>query len=239
MKKTVLLLIIIFFGLRLGATEAVILLHGLTRSASSMEKMANALRDAVYYVENIDYPSRSADIKTLSSNIIGKALQDQNLEECTKINFVTHSMGGILVRQYLKNHKIEKLGRVVMLAPPNQGSEVVDNLRSWWLFKKINGPAGSELGTDSKSIPVLLGPVDFELGVIAGNWTINFINSFVMIPGSDDGKVSVDNTKVEGMKEFIIIDTSHPFIMKNDLVIDNTINFLKTGTFIAPSIVVE
>ena len=153
-----------------------------------MRKMEVALRNAGFCVENIAYPSRTASVEKLSDDTIGKALETPALNGCSKIHFVTHSLGGILVRSYFKRHKLERLGRVVMLGPPNQGSEVVDALGSWSIFRKLNGPAGGELGTKPESTPNQLGPVEVELGVIAGDRSINWINS-LMIEGPDDGKV--------------------------------------------------
>ena len=212
------------------ATEGVILLHGLCRTSSSMSKMASALVGAGYYVENVDYPSRSASITALSDEAIGRALADPTMQSCSRIHFVTHSMGGILVRSYLRRHEVGKLGKVVMLGPPNQGSEVVDKLGRWWLFQKINGPAGSELGTDPDSTPNMLGPVNFEVGVIAGDRSINWINS-MLIKGKNDGKVSVERTKVAGMKELLMVHVAHPFLMRNKAVIGDTLRFLKYGDF--------
>ena len=117
-----------------------------------------------------------------------------------------------------------------MLAPPNQGSEVVDKLGGWFLFKWLNGPAGGELGTGTNSVPNRLGPVDYPVGVIAGDRSINWINS-LLIPGRDDGKVSIERTKLAGMSDHIVIHTAHPFIMKNRKVIRQTIQFLRTGEF--------
>lgn len=214
----------------LYAKEGVILLHGLCRSSASMEKMSIALSEAGFQVTNLGYASRTANIENLSDDAVGNALKSKELEHCSKIHFVTHSLGGILVRSYFSRHHSAKLGRVVMLGPPNQGSEVVDNLRSWWVFKKLNGPAGQELGTDENSIPNKLGSVNFELGVIAGDRSINLINS-TMMKGPDDGKVSVEKTKVAGMKEHLTLHTTHPFIMKNKRAIRHTIAFLKHGTF--------
>ncbi len=207
-----------------------ILLHGLARTNSSMAKMEAALTDAGYVVVNVDYPSRTATIDELSQAAIGSAWPSQSLRECSQIHFVTHSLGGILVRAYFKDHPNQHPGRVVMLGPPNQGSELADRLGDWWLYRKINGPAGHELGTTPDSRPNQLGPVEFELGVIAGDRSINWINSLI-IPGEDDGKVSVERTKVAGMKAHLIIHATHPFLMKNKTAISQTIEFLKTGQF--------
>jgi hypothetical protein len=216
------------------AQDGVVLLHGLCRTNVSMNKMEAALQKAGFIVENIDYPSHTSTIDQLSDEAIGKALASPRLKDCARIHFVTHSLGSILVRSYFTRHNFTRLGRVVMLGPPNKGSEVVDALGSWWLFRKVNGPAVGELGTGRDSRPNQLGPVDFELGVVAGDRSINWINS-MMIDGRDDGKVSVERTKVDGMKEHIIVHSTHPYLMKNKVVIQKTIRFLKTGSFHKPT----
>jgi len=210
--------------------EYVILLHGLCRTSRSMVPMERALSKSGYQVLNVDYRSRTAPVEKLSDDAIGQALTDCQMAGATKIHFVTHSLGGILVRSYLSRHTIPKLGRVVMLGPPNQGSEVVDKLGSWWLFKKLNGPAGDELGTDTNSTPNKLGPANFCVGVIAGDRSINWINSR-LIPGRDDGKVSVERTKLAGMTDRIVIHAAHPFLMRDQTAIRQTILFLRTGRF--------
>lgn len=213
------------------AHEAVILLHGLVRTERSMTRMAQALEDAGYAVTNVGYASRRANIEDLARNVISEALRHPAITNATKIHFVTHSLGGILVRQYLHENKIDNLGRVVMLAPPNQGSEVVDTLGDRAFFQWMHGPSGNQLGTDINSVPNQLGPVDFELGIIAGNRSINWINSLTMIKGLDDGKVSIEHTKVAGMKDHITIRATHPYIMRNRNAIRHTIHFLQTGRF--------
>jgi len=214
------------------ASEHVILLHGLCRTSRSMAPMARALAAAGYTVHNVDYPSRTASIAELSERTLTAALAECAQAGATRIHFVTHSMGGILVRDYCARHGAPpRLGRVVMLGPPNQGSEVVDRLGGWWLFRRLNGPAGRELGTAPEATPNRLGPATFPVGVIAGNRSINWINS-CFIRGADDGKVSVARTKLAGMADHIVVATAHPWMMKNAEVIRQTLAFLRDGKFV-------
>lgn len=211
-----------------SATDNVILLHGLVRSERSMQKLAKALLKQGYQVQNVSYESARNNVAKLAEQAIAPALA-----ACAgngKINFVTHSLGGILVRQYLKKHAIDNLGRVVMLGPPNRGSELIDKLRDFPGFYFIHGDAGLELGTGATSVPSKLGGVDFDLGIIAGTRSVNlFLSS--MIPGADDGKVSVERTKLDGMRDHLEMEVSHTFMMRNDRVIDQVIHYLQTGKF--------
>ncbi len=211
-------------------SECVILLHGLARTKASMGKLANHLDGEGYTVVNMDYPSREKNIQTLAKETVTKAVSLCEMQNSSAIHFVTHSMGGILLRQYLAYQDISHLGRVVMLSPPNGGSEVVDRLKGLWPFQWLNGPAGQQLGTDEKSVPKTLGPANFELGVITGDRSINLLLS-LLIPGEDDGKVAVKNAKLSGMKDFLVVHATHPFIMKNQKVMEQVVSFLKTGGF--------
>lgn len=211
--------------------ECVVLLHGLARTSRSMATMEAALESAGYRVVNQDYPSREQAIEQLADVAIENALDGCNRPEpAGQIHFVTHSMGGILVRYYLSANQIDKLGRVVMLSPPNQGSETVDKLGDmpgfWWL----NGPAGQQLGTDHDSVPNRLGPARFQLGIITGDRSINLILS-TLIPGPDDGKVAIERARLEGMSDFLVVHHSHPFIMKKPQVIEQTLHFLRFARF--------
>jgi triacylglycerol lipase len=213
-----------------AARPTVVLLHGLARSAASMHDMQVALEGAGYRVCNIDYPSREHRIADLAANFVAPSIA-RCMPDGGPVNFVTHSLGGIVVRELAKAKLIPSFGRVVMLGPPNHGSEVVDSLGGWSLFRAINGPAGGELGTKVDSTPQRLGPATFQAGVIAGSSTINWINSLI-IPGVDDGKVSVESAKLEGMQDFVVIKTSHPFLMKDDGVIKQVVRFLASGCFV-------
>jgi pimeloyl-ACP methyl ester carboxylesterase len=208
--------------------ECVILLHGLARSAGSMAELAEFLAERGYQVVNVDYPSRHYRIEELADVAIPAAL-----DQCTtpgKVHFVTHSMGGILVRQYLAHHRLDNLGRVVMLAPPNQGSEVVDTLGTVPGFEWWNGEAGLQLGTGPESLPLALGPANFDLGIIAGTASINPMLSTI-IPGEDDGKVSVERARLEGMSDFLTVPATHTFLMQNQEVMHQVAHFLREGQF--------
>ena len=208
--------------------ETVILLHGLARSAGSMRKLEKALLEKGYSTHNVGYASTQKSIEKLAEEAITPALK-LCLEE-HKVHFVTHSLGGILVRQYLARHQVANLGRVVMLGPPNKGSEVVDKLGRFPGFHLINGDAGLELGTGEDSVPNRLGAANFDLGIIAGTRSIDPISS-PMIAGVDDGKVSVESTKLEGMQDHIEMDATHTFMMRNNKVIEQVIYYLENGRF--------
>ena len=210
--------------------DCVIFLHGLARTAESLSDIAEAFERRGFVTENIDYPSRSQPVEQLAASAIERGITQCAVSSAEKIHFVTHSMGGILVRYYLSTVSMANIGAVVMLAPPNQGSEVVDNLKSAPGFKWFNGPAGTQLGTDKNSLPAKLGPVDYPVGVIAGNRTFNPILS-LFLPNPDDGKVSVERTKVEGMSDFVVIPVSHPFIMDDEEAISQAVNFIEQGRF--------
>lgn len=229
-KFAISLLVLLLSGTAF-AGECVILLHGLARTSSSMNTMQEALLEEGFSTANIDYPSREHTIEYLATTVV-----EEGLERCrkntqiTRIHFVTHSLGGILVRQYLSKHSIDELGRVVMLGPPNKGSAAADEFGDLPGYDWINGPAGRQMGKGEGSIPLRLGPVDFELGVIAGNRTVDPITSAIL-ENPDDGKVSVEDTRIEGMADFVVVAHSHAFMMRMRRPIELTIRFLRTGSF--------
>jgi triacylglycerol lipase len=213
------------------ASECVVLLHGLNRSWRAMRPMAEALQEAGYATANIDYPSQSGSIEEIAPLAVGMGLDKCRETSAGRIHFVTHSLGGILLRYQNEHSPILDLGRVVMLGPPNQGSEIIDKTRDWPGFEMVAGEAGSQLGTDNASMPCSLGPVDFELGVIAGSKTINVFGS-AMLPNPDDGKVSVASTQVDGMNDFLVVGHSHNYITRGDVVVRNTLSFRRDGQFL-------
>ena len=228
MKKFILLLAFLLpSSVVAEETECVILLHGVMRSSHSMEALERDLIAHEYQVINVDYPSTSNRIEVLAQENIPPAMAKCN--EGAKINFVTHSMGGILVRAYFKANPKIKPHRVVMIAPPNKGSEVIDDQAYQW-FGGISGDSGAQLGTGEDSLPNQLGPVDYEVGIIAGSASVNPVFSD-LIPGPDDGAVAVARTHVEGETDWIEVKATHSFMKFNRTVRRQTIEFLKNGKF--------
>ena len=209
-------------------SETVVLLHGMARSSNSMNKMAKALRASGYQVINVDYPSTTATIEELTAQVF-ETIQPQ-YENASTLHFVTHSLGGIILRQHLQDHELPNLGRVVMLAPPSGGSEVADKLGGIFLYQWINGPAGNQLGTGTNSLPLRLEAPAFELGIIAGDRSINPFLS-MLIPGADDGKVSLARVKPESYSDYLQLHVTHPCMVWNRKVIAQTQQFLEYGRF--------
>lgn len=212
------------------AEDTVVVLHGLARSAGSMSKMEEALQAAGFRTCNIDYPSTRYPIEELAARFVVPAV-DRCAPQGT-VHFVTHSMGGIIVRQIASAEPEVAIGRVVMLGPPNKGSEIVDAMEHFSPFYWLNGPAGLQLGTGAESVPNRLGPAVFEVGVIAGD--APFMEPFKgFIPGPSDGKVSLERARLDGMTDFLVLPVTHSLMMRDQAVIDHTIRFLMAGHFAA------
>jgi pimeloyl-ACP methyl ester carboxylesterase len=212
---------------------AVVLLHGLGRTARSMRPLARVAEARGWRVLNVAYPSRTAGVATLAEAVADAA---RAFAPEARLHFVTHSLGGILLRAAVWRGLVplDRIGRAVMLAPPNQGSELPEALGArpllGPLFRRVSGPAGAELGTGAGGVIGRLPPVEFELGVIAGCRSLNPLFS-ALIDGPDDGKVAVARTAVGGMRDFLVVPHSHTFLMRAPAVITQVLHFLEHGTF--------
>ncbi|MEC9297793.1 MAG: alpha/beta fold hydrolase [Gemmatimonadota bacterium] len=209
--------------------ESVIVVHGLGRTSASMTILVSRLKNAGFRVVNFGYPSTSEPMEALVDRLqaeVGRCCEG----EAETVHFVTHSMGGVLVRSYLDRQPEAHQGRVVMLSPPNQGSEIIDVFADSPLLQRFVGPAGSSLGTDSAGMASQLGPVRFGLGIVTGDRSMNPLASW-LIPGPDDGKVAVDRARVEGATDFIVVSATHTFIMNRRDVAEEVVHFIRNGQF--------
>jgi hypothetical protein len=211
--------------------EHVIVLHGLALNSYWTAGLACSLKNAGYEVHNVSYPSRQNHFEELVESFLKPLIDDI---PCKKIHFVVHSMGGILVRLYAKEYGAERIGRVVMLGTPNHGSEAADLLRRVDLLDWFFGETGRSLGTTEKDVPSRLGSVPFECGVIAGeNSWFHFPTSLIAgVPKPSDGVVSVESTKVDGMKDHVTLCLDHSLMVWSPKVWELSKRFLKTGKFI-------
>ena len=209
--------------------ETVVFIHGLQRSGFSMTRLQKRFAEAGYNTLVCTYRS-STDAHTISTNLF--ATLDPLMKPAPKVHFVTHSMGGILLRDYLKDGHPANLGRTVMLGPPNRGSELIDIFAGLPGFDPLWGKAGHDLGTGPDSLAVKLPPVDFTCGVIAGDRSITLLSVF--IPGRDDGKVSLTNTFVEGISDRIVLHANHMLMPFSDIVGAEAFHYIQTGSFFDP-----
>ena len=218
------------------AESCVILLHGLGRTPLSMLPLKFALDRAGYRTVNHGYPSLIQPVEELSATHVARALAKCASGPDAPVHFVAHSLGGILVRHYLQDHDVPHGSRMVMLGPPNNGSEWVDRFADDAWFS-IMGPAALQLGTGTDNVPGNLGPVNIEIGIIAGTRTgldSLVLQSAPFLPEPNDGKVSVDSARLDGMRDFLAVDETHTFILSNAQVMRQVIAFLENGEFLPP-----
>lgn len=215
------------------AAETVVLLHGIAKTSNSMKPVQRVLREAGYEVLSITYPSTKKNISGIVEGLHTQPLNEAFWAKADKVHFVTHSMGGLVAQQYLDRYRAdmpsEKMGRVVMLAPPNGGSEVADLLHGLKPYQWYYGPAGQDLTTASRR-KAQVTPY-YDLGIIAGTKEWVYVLSAFVVPGSGDGRVSVEKTKMSGMKDHFIVPATHTFIMDRPDVQRQIVSFLKSGSF--------
>lgn len=207
--------------------EAVVLVHGLGRSPSSMLILSQRLKWAGYRVTIAEYPSLTAPFADQLATL-GDIVQ-QCCSGASRVHFVGHSLGALVIRGYLARNRPDSLGRVVLLAPPNRGSLFVDWLEEMQLASDVLGPVGRTLGTDATDLPATLPHPDYEVGIIAGNRSTQPIGP-PAIPGPDDGIVSIEQARI-GDVPMLVLPRSHAFIANSRHTANAVIRFLRTGGF--------
>ena len=217
-------------ALKTATRDGVVLLHGISRTPRSLRKMQAAVEGCGFAALNLGYASREKALEALADDIHPAIARFADGLEGS-IHFVGHSMGGLLARVHLAKYRPKRLGRVVMLGTPNGGSEIADRLKNLRPYRAWFGPAGQQLITQrGAALGAMLPPVDYPVGVIAGNRSIYPISS-VFLPKPHDGRVSVENTKLDGMADHIVIGASHPWLPRDARAIAQTIAFLRDGRF--------
>jgi pimeloyl-ACP methyl ester carboxylesterase len=194
-----------------------------------MKLLEQRLSGAGYRVHNLGYPRRADSIEEIVAHLHSRYLECCQLQD-GRIHFVTHSLGALALRAYLVEHPPANLGRIVMLAPPNGGSEIADRFGGWWLFRALLGPMAPQLGTGPEDLPARLPALDCDVGVIAGDRWINPLGLFVL-PPPHDGTVSVNRTRLAGMKDHLVLPHTHTFIMNSSRAAREIIHFLRHGLF--------
>lgn len=206
---------------------AVILLHGLGRSDKSMWRLKQHFEKAGYYTITMNYPSLRASVQE-NAEYLHQVLQ--SLEGIEKVHLIGFSMGGIVLRQCLATHPEPRLGRVVFIGSPNQGAELATLLKDWWAFKTFGGPGALDLATAPHGVASRLPAPAVEFGIIAGSRGVDGGYN-PLIPGDDDGTVSVDSTRLPGATDTYVVRGLHQMLLHTPAVFAAAQSFLELGRF--------
>jgi pimeloyl-ACP methyl ester carboxylesterase len=214
-------------------TAGVVLLHGIASRSLMLRRMEKALQRAGFATLNLDYASRRKPLEQLAEDI-HPAIAAFDAAHDGRLHFVTHSMGGLLARVYIAEHRPEQLGRVVMLGTPNGGSEIADRLKDLALYRAFFGPAGLQLMTTKDATLAALPALDYEVGIIAGNRFLDPVSGLLLLPRPNDGRVSVASCKLVDMADHTMVKASHTGLLLHPASIRQTIAFLRDGRFGTP-----
>ena len=214
--------------------DYVVLIYGIYQPPFAMKTIKNTLDKAGYYVLNFEYDFRCYSIDEIVKSSLDKFLKKHCIDPKKKIHFVTYSSGGLIIRRYLEKYPLLKLGRVVMIAPPNHGSKLVDFLKKYlnFIYRFIAGVLGQQLGTGKNDYihKTLKQSINFDLGIIAGLGSLSPFSYFI-IDEPHDGMTSIESTKLKGMKDHIVITASHMLILYFNFTAKKVLNFLTKGSF--------
>jgi triacylglycerol lipase len=213
--------------------DCVVLLHGIGTRSYVMNRLESALSADGYRVVNLSYPSRAMPFEQIAGEYLPAQLKEHGVAEAPHLHFVTHSMGSLVVRKLIQDQRPANLGRVVMIGPPNHGSTAADEAKENALLREFLGGNLVRLGTGDDAIVRTLGPADFDVGVIAGAVPVNPVFGKVLA-GKNDGAVTVESARLEGMRDFIVVPYSHTLMLWRSEVVDQVRTFLREGKFVHP-----
>lgn len=209
--------------------DYVVLIPGLLSSFLSMSKINEAFKEAGFKTIYFRYSWLKYSPADIANQFLAKLIKTHCTDVKKKINFISHSTGGLILYQYLKHNKDLRFNRAVMIAPPFGGSELVNWFERYfgWICRKL-GPTYAALALSNihSAQPVS----QIELGIIAGASSVNPL-SYFLINGQNDGFVSIESTKMPGAKEHVVVPLSHYFLLLNGNVIAKTVSFIKQGCF--------
>ncbi len=207
--------------------DVVFMLHGLGRNKSAMVLLGSRLMEAGFHVKQVGYHSLTQSPDEILADVT-QQIQSYPVAPEQTINFVGHSLGGLMIRAYLDTNEVPNLGRVVLIGTPNKGTPIVDKFREeWWM--KMAGPMTLALGTDAESFPSTIGAPYYPIGLIAGVMTD--LENEQFMPGVDDGVVPLESVQLEGSRDMIIFEENHTAMRFNKEISDQTIAFLINGEF--------
>ncbi len=218
-------------------TTVVVLLHGLGRSNNAMHKLATYLKSppidgkVEWDVASLTYASGRLSIDDHASNL-ARILESLSTEGVKEIHVVAHSLGNLVIRRYIgiqnstEQSRVPELKRIVMLAPPNQGSRMAIVLKKNLLFRAIAGKSGQQIA-ELEELEAKFPTPQCEFAIIAGGRGKTGRNP--ILAGDDDLIVSVEETKLAGARDFMIVPSLHTFIMNEPTTQAATLSFLQHG----------
>ncbi|MCC2646219.1 MAG: alpha/beta fold hydrolase [Rickettsiaceae bacterium] len=213
-----------------AAQECVVLLHGYGRSSKSMRSIESLLVSHNYKVINIDYPSRQFNLTDITHKKV-KPLIVECLNKEEKIHFVGYSMGGVITKHFIETHQVPNLGNVVFIASPIKGSDISAKLSKNSFFRLIFGPAAADLSTESDFVKSLKEEIFYPLGIITASISHNPLTSLFLLPGPNDGTVTLASTRIKGIADHIIINANHNSIINLEETHKQVLSFLKNRSF--------
>jgi len=205
--------------------RGVVLIHGILRSSKSFSTIAARLRESGWAAFPFDYPSSQIGIHEAADYLNSVV---SHLEDLDELDFVCHSMGGLVLRAWFGEHSDPRVKRAVMMGTPNRGAALADMLRKNLIFRAVFGPSGQQLVTDADGVIPKLATPPCEFALIAGaRGTPEGWNP--LIPGDDDGTVSVDAVRLDGCTDFTTVRALHSLLLKHPQAVEQALHFLEHG----------